>query len=122
MLPLAVSLGHGLGASQGRTAPVGKLYSLSIRWIASGGNPLEKLYSSSRHENCFIAINRHRYPSKEPLVNLFRLTAYFAFVQCCLAGAAFAGSIAQIPEPATMGLIALGVGGLAVGRKFRNRK
>jgi hypothetical protein len=55
-------------------------------------------------------------------VNLFRLTAYFAFVQCCLAGAAFAGSVARIPEPATMGLIAVAVGGLVVARKFRNRK
>ena len=55
-------------------------------------------------------------------MNLVRLTAYFAFVQCCLAGAAFAGSPLPVPEPATMGLIAVAVGGLAVARKFRNRK
>ena len=55
-------------------------------------------------------------------MNLFRLTAYFAFVQCCLAGAAFAGASVRAPEPATMGLIAVAVGGLAVARKFRNRK
>jgi hypothetical protein len=56
------------------------------------------------------------------LVNLFRLTAYFGFVQCCLSGAAFAGALAPVPEPATMGLLAVAVGGLAVARKFRSRK
>ena len=55
-------------------------------------------------------------------MNLVRLAAYFAFVQCCLAGAAFAGVSFRVPEPATMGLIAVAVGGLAVARKFRNRK
>ena len=55
-------------------------------------------------------------------MNLFRLAAYFAFVQCCLAGAAFAGGPVRTPEPATMGLIAVAIGGLAVARRFRNRK
>ncbi len=55
-------------------------------------------------------------------MNLFRLTAYFAFVQCCLAGAAFAGAVVRAPEPATMGLIVVGVGGLAAARLLRKRK
>jgi hypothetical protein len=55
-------------------------------------------------------------------MNLFRVVAYFAFVQCCLASAAFAGISTTVPEPASLGLIAVAVGGLAVARKFRGRK
>ena len=55
-------------------------------------------------------------------MNVARLTAYFVFAQCCLASAAFAGLPIRAPEPATMGLMAVAVGGLAVARTFRNRK
>ncbi len=55
-------------------------------------------------------------------MHLFRLAGYFTFVQCCLAGAAFAGTVVvPVPEPATLALLAVGAGGIAVARKFRNR-
>jgi hypothetical protein len=55
-------------------------------------------------------------------MNLLRLATYVMFAQCCLAGAAFAGAIVRVPEPATMGLVIAAVGGLVVARKFRSRK
>ena len=40
-----------------------------------------------------------------------------------MAGAAFAGTVAQpAPEPASMALLAVGIGGIAVLRKVRRRK
>jgi hypothetical protein len=56
------------------------------------------------------------------LMNLVRLATYLVFAPCCLAGAAFAGISVTVPEPATLGLVAVAVGGLAVARKFRNGK
>jgi hypothetical protein len=55
-------------------------------------------------------------------MNLFRLTTYVMFAQCCLAGAAFAGAAIRVPEPAKMGLVIAAVGGLVAARKFRSRK
>jgi hypothetical protein len=39
-----------------------------------------------------------------------------------MAGTAFAGAVVQAPEPASMGLLAVGVGGVALVRKLRRRK
>ncbi len=38
------------------------------------------------------------------------------------AGTSFATPTVQVPEPSTMALIAAGIAGLAVARKFRKRK
>ena len=55
-------------------------------------------------------------------MNLFCLLTYFLLAQAALAGAAFAGVPANVPEPATLALVAVGIGGIAVARKLRNRK
>ena len=39
-----------------------------------------------------------------------------------MAGTAFAGTVAQAPEPASLALLAAGVGGIALARKLRGRK
>jgi hypothetical protein len=52
---------------------------------------------------------------------MFRLAGYFVLAQCALAGAAFASDV-PVPEPTTMALLAVAVGGIAVARKFRKRK
>lgn len=54
-------------------------------------------------------------------MNLFRVAAYFMLSLCALASAAFAAQVAA-PEPATLTLLAVGAGGVAVARKLRNRK
>ena len=55
-------------------------------------------------------------------MKLFHLLTYFLLAQAALAGSAFAGTLVKAPEPATLALVAVGIGGVAVLRKFRNRK
>jgi hypothetical protein len=97
---------------------VGKFYTCDAPVVAGSAKPLTNSLHSSGHGICIDLLRTRR----RSLVNVVRLAAYFVFAQCCLAGAAFAGSIVKAPEPATMGLIAVGVGGLAIARKFRGRK
>ena len=49
-----------------------------------------------------------------------RLAAWFTVAQCFIAGAALAD--VTVPEPASMALFGVGIGGVALARKFFRRK
>lgn len=55
-------------------------------------------------------------------MNLLRLAAWLTLAQCLIASAAFAGDPIPTPEPTTLALLGAGVAGIALVKKFRNRK
>lgn len=55
-------------------------------------------------------------------MNLIRLAACFTLAQSLMASAAFAGVIIRAPEPTTMALVGVGLGGIAAVRVLTKRK
>lgn len=55
-------------------------------------------------------------------MKLIRLAACFTLAQSLVAGGALAGVIVRAPEPATMALLGVGLGGIAAVRVLRKRK